>query len=355
MNDGLKKDVLFLTAISGEISKTALLTIEKDPKKLQTAINALCNDGFTKTIKRDDMYGIRLSAHGKKYMRALLPQKCASLGAGCGIDKIRYGPENRLRSHKVSEVITFLYSVGVDVFDEGKNSIKFYSSYDIKDFGKPDESTRIRGSRLAGMTLDDTGKALLFYNTGDKPLKWEIVTEERTRKFIKDNVPGVKSISSVMIGNNQETAFALLKSSGGYQSRFYRVTDKEPDMFFVPRNEQGRMLLQSCFFSDKIISLKEFIKDKQQIGNTGQTSTLRCDGFVQSTAYLIAFDFDLRKIKEFKVGAEARGFKKKIICFDFQKKSLQAFFDNEEIVTVGASQAAHAMNLNYLTEETEGG
>ena len=49
---------------------------------------------------------------------------------------------------------------------------------------------------------------------------------------------------------DMDGAYELLTSTGGELNRYYHITDKQPNMYFIPQNPDGVFLLRFAHLSD---------------------------------------------------------------------------------------------------------
>ena len=78
-------------------------------------------------------------------------------------------------------------------------------------------------------------------------------------------------------------------------------------------------------------------------------NSLDCDGYAdEKTAVLFACDMDLKRIRNLKLGAQARGLHLQVICFDFQAEVLHRYYGDLAVIrTINARKTADLFHLPF--------
>ncbi len=228
---------------------------------------------------------------------------------------------------------------------------RYHTSFEIK--GDGDESIKIAGSRSMGLLRCRTGVYLL-YHTHTAPIKWEEMTEHRTRMLFTHKLG--MAVRSVMMGEDMDCGLTLLQSDGGKLNRYYKVIpETQPDMLYIPRNRDGEFLLRFVALTDAYEQLKEKLKEKLTAGLQKDLSrSLVCDGYLDDrTGVLFACDFDMVRLMQFRMGIEVRKMKGVVYCFDFQADVLRRYFDaTVALRTIKAQQIAGLFGIPYGGKST---
>ena len=341
-NETLKDTILQLAALSGEVSEEALRLLECSEKYLTNLLLELRNNQLIKRCDNDDMTGYRLSQSGKKYLMAQYPDRYGAYFRQGGItSKVRLDNTHRFRYLRMSEVNALIHTAGGVIypgckppFQQSSQSSQpvYYTSFEFKNMG--DLSVKINSSRAMGL-LRNGGDSYLIYNTHRTPLKWEDMTEYRTRVLMEQCSGG--KLHSIMTGADMECAYLLLSSNGGKQNQYYRISEYQPDMYYVPQNPDGIFLMKFAHLTDSA----EHLKRKLLMGiDLPEEKTVYCDGFAdERTPILFACDFDMVRLDRFKSYMDINHLTGLIFCFDFQLPVFKRYFGNTVTIRVLSTKA----------------
>jgi len=341
-NETLKDTILQLAALSGEVSEEALRLLDCSEKYLTNLLLELRNNQLIKRCDNDDMTGYRLSQSGKRYLMTQYPERYGDYFRQGGItSKVRLDSTHRYRYLRMSEVNALIHTSGGVIypgckppFQQSSQSLQsvYYTSFEFKNMG--DLSVKINSSRAMGL-LRNGGDVFLLYNTHRIPLKWEDMTEYRARVLMERCCGG--KLHSIMTGVDMECAYLLLSSNGGKQNQYYRISEYQPDMYYLPQNRDGVFLLRFAHLTDSA----EQLKRKLLMGiDLPEEKTVYCDGFADGKMpILFACGFDMVRLERFKNYLEINNMTGLVFCFDFQMSVLERYFDNTVTIRVIASKA----------------
>ncbi len=350
-NEPIKDVILQLAAMSGEVSEVAVMYLPSSEKYLTNLLLEMRHDNLIKRCDKDNCVGYRLSQAGKKYLTQTYPERYRDyFGSGGITSKVRLDDVHRQRYQRMSEVNAMMYNIGATVFPGIKSPLAvgsqssqpmYYTSFEIKGFG--DEAIKIAGSRAMGL-LRCGNNAYLMYHTDTEPIKWEEMTEYRTRILLGQKVG--KPLRSIMLGTAMDGALTLLRSNGGKLNRYYKVTpETQTDMLYVPRTRDGEFLLRFAVLSDAFVQMKN--KLLSGIPRENGSCSLVCDGYADAkTGVLFACDFDMVRLMQFSTGLEVRKMNGIVFCFDFQAEILRQYFG--DTVTIRAIDSAQTAALFRL-------
>lgn len=175
----------------------------------------------------------------------------------------------------------------------------------------------------------------VLYNTGDALMKWEYKTEVRLNALLQHHLyrkpyPARPCIHAVMMGTGMDMALRLLTSTGGYKKSLFLLDTSYEHFHYVPNNPEGEILLQ-ILASPQIRSqlnrllLSDLLPKKEDFPNF----PIEHDALDQNgSPILLAYDFDLQRIKRFYIGLCAYDKTGNLICFDFQIPCLKDYFSD---------------------------
>lgn len=336
-NETRKDTILQLAALSGEVSEEALRLLDCSEKYLTNLLLLMRNNHLIKRCDKDDMTGYRLSQSGKRYLMEQYPDRYGDYFRNGGItSKVRLDSTHRFRYLRMSEVNTLICRAGAAIYPgckptcaEASQSSQpvYYTSFEFKDMG--DLAIKINSSRAVGLLKGEKGNYLL-YNTHKVPLKWEDMTEYRTRVVMESFCGG--KLEAIMTGADMECGYSLLVSNGGKQNRYYRISEHQSDMHYLPQNPDGVFLLKFAHLTDSCGQLKN--KLLQGIPQPEEKSSY-CDGFVDGKQpILFACDFDMVRLDRFRSYLDVSQNSGLLFCFDFQVPVLEHYFGNTVTIRV---------------------
>ena len=339
-NETLKDVILQLAALSGEVSEEALRDLDCSDKYLTNLLWQLRNEQVIKRCDKDGTVGYRLSQSGKKYLRTQYPERYGDYFGKNGItSKVRLDTVHRQRCHRMSEMNVLLHNAGVNIYPGCKPPFQQsilpqssqslgYTSYEFKDIG--DLVIKMKPSRAVGVIVQEK-KTILLYNSHEKAVKWEDMTEYRARTVIGKYCS--RPVSTVMSCVDMDGAYELLTSTGGELNRYYHITDKQPNMYFLPQKPEGVFLLRFTHLSDCSEHLKERLLAEMIAEEHSNTS--HCDGFLdRRTPVLYACDFDMVRLHGFYQYLDVSGNTGLVFCLDFQVPVLERYFGNTVTIRV---------------------
>lgn len=343
---GLKEQILQLTAMSGEISERALDRLNGSRRYTDNCLSQLRQESMLVQYKRDNLTGHRLAPKGKHYLERRYPDRFTV------VKRVRLDLLHRRRYMRSSEVLTMMYNLGIPIFadekpnlyaplaDSSQSSQSYYTSYEVKNRGE--ESIKINNARFNGLLRCCTGDYLV-YNTGASVIKWEAMSEFRASELVGHLLGS--EIRQLIIGDTMDTAWDLLTSDGGKEHQYFELDDLIPSILFIPNDAEGDFLLRMNCLTNSIQRLKYSVFQKMNLQSC--PNSLDCDGYTDDkTAVLFACDMDLKRIRNLKIGAEAKLLKLIIICFDFQAELLSRYYgDLASLRTIDARKIAELFKI----------
>ena len=128
---------------------------------------------------------------------------------------------------------------------------------------------------------------------------------------------------------------------------YFTLDDRIPSILFMPNDAHGDFLLRMNCLTNSMHRLKYSVLQKMNLQPC--PNSLDCDGYAdEKTAVLFACDMDLKRFRNLKIGAETKGIKLLIICFDFQAELLHRYYGDLAILkTIDAHKTAELFRLPY--------
>lgn len=338
-----KYQLLELIGISGEFPADQLNRLFLSSSYAEKVITELKADKLIRTHYKDRLRGYRLTKRAKEMLLANHPSRFQCFLTGnTETNHIRSEVSKRRRLHQKAQVyltlshveIPFYYDEKPQIFSDNRETIDFhslpcfYSSREIKELGEV--TTKIRSSRSLGILLAPHC-VYAVYNTGSGILKWEHKTEVKLNAFLQHSLQGFPysghpKIRAVMFGDDMETAFALLSSIGGYRRSLFILDDSFEHFHFIPSNMQGETLLPLLLYPKMAARLNQLLLSDQK-SLRGELPMEHDAVAYDGSPTMLAYDFDMQRLRRFNKGLDVYGLSGNLICFDFQIPVLERYMN----------------------------
>lgn len=341
--DSQKFRFLELIGICGEFPASQTGRLFSSPSYAEKVITELKAEKLIRTHYKDRLRGYRLTRKAKDMLLSCHPERFQYFLTGnTETNMIRSEPFRRVRLHQKAQTYLTLSHAGIPFYPDEKPDIfsrtdnpdsvsqrslpLFYSSREIKELGEI--TTKIKNSRSMGILLAPQC-VFALYNTGNGILKWEYKTEVRLNAFLQHYLqdhpyPGRPQIRAVMLGDNMETAFKLMTSTGGYRRSLFMLDTSFEHFHFLPNNPEGEALLRLLTDPKRMAQLDRLLLSDQDSPRSEfpvEHDAVLADG----TPTLLAYDFDMQRINRFNTGLNVYGICGNLICFDFQLPVLKEY------------------------------
>lgn len=350
--------LLSLTALSGECSPDILSRLGIGPSYGEKLVTKLKDEGLLKTHYKDRLRGYRLACGGKKLLLAQNPERFSFyLSGNTETNHPRSGYPRRLRLQQASHIYAMLLNAGITFFRDEKplifreepqagESVRmplpiFYHSREVKELGT--EAVKIGNSRIMGI-LFAPGCIYALFHTGTAPIKWEYQTELRVKTFLSHHISrGILSRGSIepcyhpdtpirllFIGSGMDTALKLMESTGGFQKSYFCLDSSFDYFHYVPDDAAGETTLRLLCSPALQKALRSLLLSDLQMPCPDYG--LEHDAVSDGMPVLLAFDFDMLRLSRFRTALSFHGLTGSLICFDFQKPTLQQYFGDAAII-----------------------
>lgn len=342
------QDILELISVSVDFPCRLMNRFECSSRSAYRAIEKLIDDGYIKKYKKDGICSLRVMKRGQSFLSANNPERFEKR-----MEKKRYGKSEvvkRLRLHRIASTFATMKNSGVKIFIDEKpnlfsknetddvilNDAVFYSAIEIKELGP--ECTKIKFSRAVGAMLCSEDRGFVVYNTDNSLMKWSRKAEQRlygvlTGILLNRGIQ-VNDFAGLMIGNTMDAVTTQLMSTGGVKNSFFKLDNTFNEFYYIPADKDGDFQLRLLINNEKREKFSEFIMESFRISKSifpFPVSGVDTEGRVT----LLAYEFDMEKIRKFKAGLEMFEKTGIVICFDYQRKVLEEYFgDLARIVTI---------------------
>ena len=359
--DKLERDFLELVAVSIDYPCRLMNRLGCSNRSAYRLIEKLISDGYIRKHKKDNLCSLRITKKGQSILLKENPERFEKL-----MEKRRYCKSEvvkRLRWHRIASTYTSMRNAEVGIFfDEKPNLFSktenalttidkpvFYSAVEIKDLGP--ECTKIKFSRAVGIMLCSNEVGFIVYNTDNSLMKWSSRAEQRLygvlTGILLNNSVQVNDFAGIMIGNNMGTALTQLLSSGGVKNCFFKVDNTFNEFYYIPEDNDGDVLLRLLTNYEKRRKIRDMVMQSFRI--TNNMLPFASDGVdSEERATLLAYEFDMEKIRKFKSGIEMFEEPGIVICFDFQREVLEKYFGKlARIVTLNREWMVKELDMRY--------
>ena len=334
--------ILELIAVAGEMPSAALRRLPIKPSYRYRLISDLKERKLIRLYSRDGLRGYKLTSAAKRLLMKDYPKRFLFFLAGTADTNVSVTDYNRrYRLHRTAEVIATLSNASVNFFPDEKSNLfgeatiasptskTFYFSREMKDIGE--EHIKIRSSRATGVLFTED-EILLTYNTGSNLMKWEYQTELRckamlTGRFCQSDraVYDKANVVGLMTGSSMKTALALLTSTGSRNRLYFRLDETFTKFYFLPNNSEGESLLKILCSAEARYELRELLLS--DLANENPELPMEHDAVDSGgLPVLLAYEFDMERIRRFRKSLELFDMRGVVYCFDFQQAVLSEYF-----------------------------
>lgn len=330
-----KQEVVALTAISGEVSPSALKMLIPSRKYRYTILEQAQSENLLRRINKNHIKAYLLTEQGKRALLQSNPERYQPFLTGNTQTNLQVSElKKRLRLHRISEVLAVLQSCKICLFrDEKDHTYTQYRSlslngrtfYLCKELGEISHiNMKMQNSRAVGILLTQSDTFVL-YNTGEYVMRWFPESEKTFRALLEVELGYHRGMEqclvcnqrAILFGDDNALASRLLSSRGGYKRHSFSLDGSYDSFHFIPRTEKGISLFQILTTPKKRESLQQTLKDsfpEKRFGENFEYDAALDD----NTAVLFAWDYDLQRLQHFCMGIFSRNLSGLIVAFDFQ-------------------------------------
>ncbi|MBE5812861.1 MAG: hypothetical protein E7314_04320 [Clostridiales bacterium] len=356
--DRKNEEILGLISLSIDFPCRLMNRFECSGRSAYRAIEKMIDDGYIKRYRKDGISSLRIMKKGQDILIANNPDRFER-----AMEIRRYSRSDlvkRLRIHRVASTYATMRNSGVKIYMDEKPALfsqsekelitltdtAFYSALEIKELGP--ECTKIKFSRSVGVVLCTDEKGFIVYNTDNSLMKWSGKAEQRlygvlTGILLNKGIQ-VNDFAGLMLGNDMNTALLQLNSKGGVKNSFFKLDNTFNEFYYVPTNKDGDLQLKLLINSEKRAYLRESVIQAFRLRDS--LFPFAADGIdTEDRVTLLAYEFDMEKIRKFKSGLEMFEKTGIVICFDFQRKVLEEYFRGlARIVALNKDWVAKELN-----------
>ena len=337
-----------LIAIVGDFSADEVKRMDGGEQYKTKIIADLKRKKLIKAYNKDSIRSFRLTANGKQMLLADNRSRFSFyFNGGSDTNQIRSDLIRRLRLHRIAQTVLTMKHTGIALFPDEKPDIfgccenatdlpqsppripAFYSSRETKNNGI--EANKIRGTRAVGILLSATD-LFLVHNTGDAVMKWDAKSEMRMKAVLRNLCNQQLSIThanttikAIMLGSTIDMGYQLLTGNGGAKHNYFMLDGSFEQFHYVTHDHAGEVLLK--LLCDAPLRMKLNATLTQDLTEPDMKMLIENDGLDESgNPILLAYDFNMPRIARFNTALHLQDRRGTVICFDYQRDVLSAFF-----------------------------
>lgn len=334
--------ILSLIAICGEIPVSLIDRLPGSPSYKEAVIASLKKNRLLKTYYRDKVRSYRLGTRAKTYLMDDQPERFHFyLSGNADTNLLKSEVTRRARLHRIAETYTSMQNAGVLIFRDEKPDVfsanlqpisplaqaSFYNSREIKEVGI--EAVKIRGSRMIGVLLTDSG-IFLTYHGGSQMAKWDYRSEYRAKVLLQiilcqQRMPfqyAGHTASGLLLGNGMEPFGQILSSADSGTRCFFLLDGIYEHFYYLTNDHRGDVLLKLLCNSELTDSLNQILSQGLYERDRGQP--FENDAIdEQGNPVLFGYLLDIPRIHRYLTALQLQRRSGTLICFDFQKEALQ--------------------------------
>jgi len=135
----------------------------------------------------------------------------------------------------------------------------------------------------------------------------------------------IHDFDGLMIGQDMEFAKRVLFSDGGRTNHLFKIDGTFNNFYYVPEDKNGDKVISFLVDKERCWRFRQKIMAKFEV--EPKLFPYACDGEnLNEQPVLLAYTFNLEELKKFKSGIEYFETKGMVICFEFQRAALEAYF-----------------------------
>ena len=244
------------------------------------------------------------------------------------------------RNHRIAEVVAMCMRSGIEyrpyVLPELQNKEilsvipkqnVFYPSRCLKSVGHM-EQNKTMFTRMAGAIFLHQ-KCFAVYNTRNSVMKWNGMGEFKALhsliEIARMNAEVTSIDSAILFGQSDKIALSTLRENEAgtrYEFRFDKIYQH---VHFVPLSDNGIRLLKLICHPAVKKKLLDLLFESDSISNG--RGTFEYDAYVYGKYILSHLDGDIARLIRFKEALLFNHCEGEVLCFDFQKDYVNAYFE----------------------------
>lgn len=310
--------LLELIAICGEFPTTLLHRLPYSYDYARAIIGKLKKENFIRAHSSDKLKGYRLTVKAKKLLLENDPQKFSFyLTGNAETNIIRSEITRRIRLHRLAECHVLMQNTGVSVFGEKEIIPAFHSSRKIKEDFK--DTLKIKGSRMMGV-LETHDDIFTVYNIGNSYPKWNYQSELRAKVYIRNR--WCAPPTGLIISHSFDQFTKVFKTASSNERCFFLLDNTYAHFYYLTHSRYGEVLIRLLCDTDKTELLNKTLM-QGYFPKIKEYPIVHDAMDEDDNPVLFGYFMDIPKINRFLTALNMHGRYGTVICFDFQKDTLE--------------------------------
>lgn len=333
--------LLTLTALSGEFPATQISRLPSTDGYRKKVLKSLKGENLLRTYYRDNLRGLRLTTHGKRWLINNWPAQFGPLLTGDNmINAPKYTIPFRLRLHRMAEVLVTMHNAGLATFPWEKPAVfqptppddlfisrpAYFNSKEVKEIGP--QGAKIRGSRATGVLLMDGG-LFVVYNTAASQMKWEYKAEMRLKALLQIELCQRRLAeqlmdapqSAIVFGSDMEQMPVLMGAGGDGRYNHFVLDGNFEHFYYLTNDRHGEVLLSLLCDAVERSYLDGLLSE--DLGPLLPGWLVENDAMDGEAPVLFAYTCDMPRIRRFDTSLSLHGMSGTLICFDYQEDAMR--------------------------------
>lgn len=340
--DERDEELLALICICGDFPCSVLSELNGGRTWKYKTLQRFMKEGMIKRYKKDGTSSLRLMLRGGKVLLNMNGERYSPYLREA--NRYRQSDrQKRQRIHDIAVAKVLAYNAGLMVFPDQKPAIFnhppdpgmsyefqkacFYDSFEIK--AQHDEAVKIKSTRAVGCILTPRS-GYFVYSVADRVIKWTSASERKLFNVVEGMLLNwqihFNHWEAIMIGQDYETAYKQLISDGGYRNIYFRLDQTYPAFYFITNDKKGEVLLRLICQPKARKRLRQYLLHYFAFTAVNDDTVFNCDAKKDGIYVLLAYEFDMEKLKQFKSGLEQFEENGLVICLEEQKVVLKRYF-----------------------------
>ena len=341
--DSVANTLITLIAITGELPVNQATRLVESAYYLEKMITRLKKEKLIHTYYKNGLRGYRLTANAKRQLLKERPEQFARLFHGeTIINRPKYTIPDRLRLHRMAEVMVTMSMAGITVYPWEKPALfengqlnrdvsfvpsAYYTAGEIKEIGQ--EAAKVRGSRATGVLLTYSDD-FIIYNTGNVEMEWKYQSEVRMKTLLTRELEQgrmerrlpVSDLQAIVLAADMTQMLTLTDSLKQSKHNYFVLDGTYKHFYYIPNNSDGEFLLQILCDRDLHAALDNLLTEDLAPGNL--QASVENDGYdARGDPVLLAYTCDMPRIKRFDNALALQEKTGTLICFDFQEETMR--------------------------------
>lgn len=334
--------LLTLTALSGELPAALVSHLSPHNAYMGKVLKSLKAKKLLRTYSRNGLRGFRLTASAKSSLLVRWPDLFGQILSGeSATNAPGYKAADRLRLHRMAEVLVTMFNAGASVYPWEKPDMfsptpldeapcferpTYYSSRELKRIGK--QAAEISSSRAVGILVTNDDMSVI-YNTGAGRMKWSTRAETRLIAMLQVDVCQARlpehfagtQQNAVVFGAAMSQLPELALQDSKQSPTVFSLERDFTHIYFLTSDHHGEVILQLLNDPDERAKLDDLLG--HGLSSPHPDWAVENDAMEGDSPVMFGYTCDVPRIKRFSYFLGLQNQMGTLYCFDFQKEAFQ--------------------------------